>query len=186
MQIHQGEHDGVEHREHLGHRREADAAVILPQSYIAAPVETIFYGPMRTNQLRQTLRGAALGRKTRPPIDHLNTALLFALAFALRAVRPVPPRPSHGARRVIEIRTGGDLTSFQTAMAFLDLFKRLPGAPISLLVFKKEFQIRASERGIVFDEHDHVAPCSVDQAPKFVIALSRVAGQNAPFAQHLA
>jgi hypothetical protein len=25
------------------------------------------------------------------------------------------------------------------AMAFLDLFKRLPGAAISLLVFKKEF-----------------------------------------------
>src|SRR5437868_15529173 len=63
MQIHQGEHDGVEHREHLGHRREADAAVILPQSYIAAPVEPIFYGPMRTNQLRQTVRGAGLARK---------------------------------------------------------------------------------------------------------------------------
>src|SRR5207248_1012345 len=30
MQIHQGEHHGVEHRQHLGHRREADTAAILP------------------------------------------------------------------------------------------------------------------------------------------------------------
>src|SRR5207302_2255050 len=126
----------------------------------------------RTNQLRQTLRGAALGRKTRPALDHLNTALLFALAFALQT-KDLSHLAPVTAQIVIEIRTGGNLTSFQTAMAFLDLFKRLPGAPISLLVFKKEFQIRAGERGIVFDEDDHVAPCSVDQAPILVIALSR-------------
>ena len=44
MQIHQREHHAIEHREHLGHKREADAATILPYGHIAAPVETIFNG----------------------------------------------------------------------------------------------------------------------------------------------
>src|SRR5207248_7448199 len=89
---------------------------------------------------------------------------------------PVP------AQIVIEIRTGKDVTPFQTTMAFLHLLKGLPGAPIGLLVFKKEFQIRSRERGIVFDEDDHVPSRMLDQAPILVIALSRIAGENAPLA----
>jgi hypothetical protein len=48
---------------------------------------------------------------------------------------------------------------FQTAMTFLDCFKRVPGTPISLRVFKKEFQICSGDRRIVFDEEDHVPSC---------------------------
>src|SRR5260370_22657510 len=51
MQIHQREHGRVEHSQHLRYRWEANAAPILPQRHIAAPVEPIFHGPMRTNYL---------------------------------------------------------------------------------------------------------------------------------------
>jgi hypothetical protein len=51
MQIHQREHDRVEHGQHLRYRWEANAAPILPQRHIAAPVEPIFHGPMRTKHL---------------------------------------------------------------------------------------------------------------------------------------
>src|SRR5207237_5814888 len=71
------------------------------------------------------------------------------------------------------------------AMAFLDLSVRLPGASISLGVFKKEFQIRSGGWRIVFDEQHYLAACTLDQAAKVVIALGRVAGENASFAQHL-
>jgi hypothetical protein len=53
---------------------------------------------------------------------------------------------------------------FQTTMAFLALCKRLPGAPVGLFVFKKEFQIRSGGWGIVFDEQYHVPSCSLHQA----------------------
>jgi hypothetical protein len=49
-------------------------------------------------------------------------------------------------------------------MAFLALCKRLPGAPVGLFVFKKEFQIRSGGWGIVFDEQYHVPSCSLHQA----------------------
>ena len=48
-------------------------------------------------------------------------------------------------------------------MTFLDLGVGLPGASISLGVFKKEFQIGSGERGIVFDDQHHVAACTLDQ-----------------------
>jgi len=70
-------------------------------------------------------------------------------------------------------------------MPFLHLLKGLPGAPISLLVFKKEFQIGTGSWSIVFDEDDHIASRTLDQAPILVITLSRIAGQNAPLAEHL-
>ena len=51
MEIHQGEDHGVEHGQHLRHRREADATTILSQRHVAPPVETIFHGPMSASQL---------------------------------------------------------------------------------------------------------------------------------------
>src|SRR3989442_1416428 len=51
MQIHQEEHDRIEHGQHLRYRWEAHAASILPQRRIAAPVEPIFHGPMCANHL---------------------------------------------------------------------------------------------------------------------------------------
>jgi hypothetical protein len=62
---------------------------------------------------------------------------------------------------VTQIRTGDDLTPFQTTMSFLNLDIRLPGAPISLGVFKKQCQIRSGGGSIVFDEHHHVASDSL-------------------------
>jgi hypothetical protein len=41
----------------------------------------------------------------------------------------------------------------------LDFVKRVPGTPIGLRVFKKEFQIRSGDRRIVFDEEEHVPSC---------------------------
>jgi len=70
-------------------------------------------------------------------------------------------------------------------MAFFDLFERLPSASIGLRVFKKKFQIRAGGSCIVFDEQHHVTACSMHQAAKVVIALGRITGQHATFAQHL-
>jgi len=70
-------------------------------------------------------------------------------------------------------------------MAFLDLLKRLPGAPIGLGVLKKEFQIRAGERGIAFDEQHHIATCALNLPPKVVIALGRIARDQAAFAERL-
>jgi hypothetical protein len=39
MGIHQGEHDRVEHRKHLGHGREANCIAILSQDDIPPPME---------------------------------------------------------------------------------------------------------------------------------------------------
>src|SRR5260370_3097460 len=135
---------------------------------------------MRANQLQKTLGGTPLWRKTRPAIDHLDALLAFDGAFALQAkdlshLAPVP------AQIVVEIRTSGDLAPLQTTMAFLDLFKALPGAPIGLLVFKKELQIRSRDRGIVFDDHHHVASPLLDQTPKLMVALGGI-GSPPPFA----
>jgi hypothetical protein len=49
-------------------------------------------------------------------------------------------------------------------MTFLDFFKRVPGTSISLRIFKKEFQVRSGDWGIIFDEEYHVAPYALDQA----------------------
>src|SRR5260370_24627311 len=112
---------------------------------------------MSANQLQKTLGGTPLWRKTRPAIDHLDALLAFDGAFALQAkdlshLAPVP------AQIVVEIRTSGDLAPLQTTMAFLDLFKALPGAPIGLLVFKKALPIRSRDPAILFDAHHHAAP----------------------------
>jgi hypothetical protein len=45
-------------------------------------------------------------------------------------------------------------------MAFLALGKGLPGAPIGLRVFKKEFQVRSGGWSVVFDKQHHVSSCS--------------------------
>ncbi len=74
----------------------------------------------------------------------------------------------------------------QSTMAFLHLFIRLPGVPIRLLLFKKEFQICSRGWRIVFDEDNRIASRTLDQAPKVVRALGGIAGQNASFAPHLA
>ncbi len=111
MQIHQREHDRVEHRQHLSHRREAHPTPILPQGHVAAPVEPIFHGPMRANHLCKPLWRTALWRESRPAIDHLDTLLVFALAFALHAKNLSHLTPIT-AQIVIEIRTGGDLAPF--------------------------------------------------------------------------
>jgi hypothetical protein len=42
VHIHQGEHEAVEHSQHLGHRRQAHAAPILAQGGIAAEVGADF------------------------------------------------------------------------------------------------------------------------------------------------
>jgi hypothetical protein len=55
------------------------------------------------------------------------------------------------------------------AMTFLNFFKRVPGTPISLRIFKKEFQIRSGDRRIVFDEEYHVPSCPLHLPPKVVI-----------------
>ena len=70
-------------------------------------------------------------------------------------------------------------------MAFLDLGVRSPGVPISLLVFKKEFQIRPCGWRIAFDDHPHITSCSVYQATKLVIALIGIGSDQASFAQDL-
>ena len=70
-------------------------------------------------------------------------------------------------------------------MSLLRVFIRLPGAPIRLGIFKEEFQIRSGGGGIVFDQDDHLASRTLDQAPKVVVALGCITGQNAPFTQHL-
>ncbi len=82
VQIHQGEHEAIEHGQHLRHLRPAHAAPILAQGGIAAPVEPIFHGPMRPDHLRQPLGSAALLRQRRPAIDHLAAVLVTAAALA--------------------------------------------------------------------------------------------------------
>src|SRR5260221_9373607 len=96
MPIHQREHHGVEHSQHLSHQREADTTTILPQGHIATPVETIFHGPMRANQLRKTLWGTALLRKTRPAIDHLHAVLVSASVLSLSTTDLSPTAPHPG------------------------------------------------------------------------------------------
>jgi hypothetical protein len=68
-------------------------------------------------------------------------------------------------------------------MTFLDFVKRVPGTPIGLRVFKKEFQIRSGDRRIVFDEEDHVPSCPLHLPPKVVITLGRICRENAPFTE---
>jgi hypothetical protein len=111
MQIHQGEHHGVEHGQHLSHQREAHATTIFSQGRIASPVEPIFHGPMLPNQLGKTLRATALWRESRPARDHLDTALLFASAFALHT-KDLSDLTPVTVQIVIEIRTAGNLAPF--------------------------------------------------------------------------
>src|SRR5258708_12644782 len=84
VQIHQGEHEAIEHGQHLRHLRPAHAAPILAQGGIAAPVEPIFHGPMRPDYLRQPLGSAALFRPLLPPLTHPPPLLV-----------PPPPSPSN-------------------------------------------------------------------------------------------
>ena len=60
VSIHQSQHEAVEHGQHLSHWRQADAAPILAQGRITAPVEPIFDRPMGPDQLRKTLGRTAL------------------------------------------------------------------------------------------------------------------------------
>lgn len=68
-------------------------------------------------------------------------------------------------------------------MPFLDLDVRLPGPPIRLLSFKKEFQVRLCSWSIAFDDQDYIAARTLHQATELVIALGGIGGENAPFAQ---
>ena len=90
---------------------------------------------MRTSQLQQTLGGTVFVRQTRPPIYHLDAVLLFAGPFALQA-KDLSHLAPVAVQIVVEIRTGEDVASFQTPMAFLHLLKGVPGALIGLGVFK--------------------------------------------------
>lgn len=134
-------------------------------------MEPIFHGPMRPDHLRQPLGSTALLRQRRPAIDHLAAVLVTAgaLAFDPKDLSHLALLP---AQRVVEIRTGRDLTPFQTAMSLLHLFRGLPGAPIRLRVFKKEFQVGSGGGRIVFDEQHHVPSRTFDQASKLVVAAS--------------
>src|SRR2546430_2179596 len=90
--------------------------------------------------LRHLLSRPGLLWKGRQTIDHLEALLVttFAFTFDAKDLSDLAPVPT---QIVVEIRTGGDVASFQSTMAFLHLFIGLPGAPIGLLIFKKEFQI---------------------------------------------
>jgi hypothetical protein len=97
---------------------------------------------MSANQLQKTLGGTPLWRQTRPAIDDFDAVLVFAGAFPQQA-KDLPHFAAVVGEIVIEIRAGGDVTLFQASMPFLNLFKGLPGASISLTILKKEFQSRA-------------------------------------------
>src|SRR5216117_1176511 len=75
---------------------------------------------------RHPLSRTGLLWKSRQTIDHLEALLVFAfaLAFDAKHLSDLTPVPT---QIVVEIRTGGDLASFQSAMAFLNLFVHLPG-----------------------------------------------------------
>jgi hypothetical protein len=172
MHIHQGEHEAVEHGQHLGHRRPAHAAPILAPSVASRrKSEPIFHGPMRPDHLRQPLLSTALWRQRRPARDHLAAVLVTAaaLAFDPKDLSHLAPLPT---QLVVQIRTGRDPTPFQSAMSLLHLIRGLPGAPIRLRVFKKEFQVGAGGGRIVFDEQHHVPSRPFDQPSKLVIAAS--------------
>jgi len=77
------------------------------------------------------------------------------------------------------------MTPRHPAMTFLHSLVGVPGLPICLRIFKKQFQIGSGERCIVFDDQNHIASCPLDQSPKLVIALCRIGGENPSFAQHL-
>jgi hypothetical protein len=49
-------------------------------------------------------------------------------------------------------------------MALLHVFIGLPGTPIGLLIFNEQFQIGSRGRSILFDEDDHLASRTLDQA----------------------
>lgn len=50
MKIHRGKHQRVENSEHLGHRRNANAAAVFPQGGVAVPMETIFNGTITNDK----------------------------------------------------------------------------------------------------------------------------------------
>src|SRR5258708_22145080 len=83
MGIHQGEHHGVQDREHLGYRRKVNPTANLPQRDIAPKVGADFHASMITSQLQQFLRRTPLVRETGPAIDHFDAVLVSAFAFPL-------------------------------------------------------------------------------------------------------
>ena len=70
-------------------------------------------------------------------------------------------------------------------MPFLHVFPRPPGAPISLLIFKKQFQIGLGRGRIAFDDQNHIASRPQHPPPKLVITLGSIGGQNASLTQDL-
>lgn len=84
MEIHQGKHQGIEYREHLGHGGNANPASVFPQSHITAPVEAIFDGPMVADQVKEPFCRTALTAETGPAIDDLHAAFLRGLALPLQ------------------------------------------------------------------------------------------------------
>src|SRR5437763_3721163 len=105
MQIHQGEDHRVEDREHLSHRWEADAALILSQGHITTPMESIFHGPMLANEPQEPLGTTVPWQQTGPAVDHLDAVLVFDGAFALQT-KDLPHLAPVAAQIVIEIRAG--------------------------------------------------------------------------------
>jgi hypothetical protein len=70
-------------------------------------------------------------------------------------------------------------------MPFLDVLKGVPGAAIGVRIFKKEFQVCPGNGRVVFDDDNHLASRTLDEATKLVIALGRIRRQHAPLAQYL-
>lgn len=184
VQIHQGQHDGIENSQHLGHGIETHATSILAQRDIAAPVEAILHGPMCPVVAEQGLGRAALWRERGPAIGDFDTVLPLAGAFALHA-KDLPHLTPVPLQKGIEIGTRQDVPTFQPPMTFFDLFIGLPCPPISVRIFKKKVQIRVGRGRIVFDDDHHIPAESFDVPPKLVIALGGIRGENAPLAQSL-
>src|SRR5258706_9277256 len=138
---------------------------------------------MRANQAKQPWGRPLLGGQARPAIPHLDAVLALAGAFALQT-KDLPDLTPVTIEIVVEIRTRHDPPTFQTPMSFLPLLKGLPRASIRLRVFKKEFQVGTRGRRVVFDEENHVASCSLNQASERMVTLSGIGCENAPFAQH--
>ena len=184
MEIHQGKDQGIEHSKHLSQRGNADATSVFPKGHVATPVEAMFDRPMIADHLEKPLDRTLLPTQGGQARDHFHAALLLRLALALQT-KDLPDFPPFPVQILVEIRSGQQLTPLQATMTFLHVFVRLPGAPIRLRIFNKQFQSRSCSRGMLFHDENDIAAGTLHQSPKLVIALRRIGGQNASLTHHL-
>ncbi len=182
--IHQAENRTVEPSQQAGNGTRACLACIFSQGDIAPPVESIFDLLVMPHQLQHSLRRGLAHRKTTESIHDLEADLpsfedtggAFESKDLLNA-SPLFLKP------VIEIRATGDLSMFQSPMAFVPRLRLHPASTIRSAVCKQVGNI-FQEGGLVVLGDEHIrSPTPMHLRAQLPLGMHRIQGHHPSFDQ---